>query len=186
MARADSPYNSFKDVIKATSSGTVLRYGSMVPEEKIPMMKYAKENNLKLMPVPTKGGAAIMTAILGGHVDFGYSGGLHYAYVKAGKMKVLASAGAERLVDFPDVPTLMEQGVALDGTTRLLALVPAATPADIQKKIEAAFRKAAETQEYKDLLEKKLHFKWEYVDAAGAQKAMKAKEAYFREMLEVK
>lgn len=180
VAKADSPYNSFKEIVDAAKAGKTLRYGSMAPEEKIPMMAFARKNKLRLMPVPTKGGSAIMTAVLGGHVDYGYSGGLHYSYVKAGKMKILASAGRERLIAFPDVPTLQEQGVPIDGTTKMVVLVPQGVSAERAKILEGALRQAANTKEYKELLENKLHFRFEWADADTAQKFIEDRYDYFK------
>ena len=180
VARIDFPYNSFKEIVEAAKAGKTFRYGSMAPEEKIPMMAYARKNGLRLLPMPTKGGSAIMTAILGGHVDYGYSGGIHYSYVKAGKMKVLASSGRERLRDFPDVPTLQEQGVPIDGTTKMVVLVPKGVAPERAKILEDALKKAADTQEYRDLLENKLHFKFEWADAKATTTFLQDRYNYFK------
>lgn len=180
---ADSPYNSFKEIIDAAKAGKTFRYGSMTPDEKIPMLSYCKKHGLKLMPVPTKGGSAIMTAILGKHVDFGYSGGIHYSYVKAGKMKLLAAGGTERLEDFPDVPTMQEQGIDMDNSMKFVGMAPAKTPKAIVAKLEEAFKNAAESEEYKDLLTNKLHVKYEYGDSAQAMKYLQHRRETYKEAL---
>lgn len=176
---SSSPYNTFKDIIAAAKEGKEFRYGSQSSEDKLPMMAFAKKNDLKFMPVPMKGGADIMTAVLGGHVDFGYSGGIHYSYVKANKMKILGAAGAERLEDFPDVPTMLEQGLPIDCTVKFIAFVPKGVPADIAKKLVDAFKKAASSQEYTDLLKNNLHVKVEYGDSAAAQQYIDARKKYY-------
>lgn len=60
--------------------------------------------------------------------------------VKAGAIRILASTGAKRTPDLPDIPTMAEAGVAgvvVSGYTTVVA--PAGTPAPIVKKLEAEF-----------------------------------------------
>jgi tripartite-type tricarboxylate transporter receptor subunit TctC len=59
--------------------------------------------------------------------------------VQAGKMKVLAVSTARRLPQLPDVPTLRESGVALDGSAWIGIIAPAGTPAAIIQRLNAAY-----------------------------------------------
>lgn len=60
------------------------------------------------------GGGEVMTSLLGGHVTVAVSGWQEFeAQVAAGQLRALGIAAAER-VDGVDVPTLIEQGVALE------------------------------------------------------------------------
>lgn len=72
---------------------------------------------VELQHVPFQGGAPAMTALLGGHVAFNIdvvSESLEQH--RAGKVRTIAVAGATRSPLLPDVPTLREQGVAMDAT----------------------------------------------------------------------
>ena len=72
---------------------------------------------VELQHVPFQGGAPAMTALLGGHVAFNIdvvSESLEQH--RAGKVRAIAVAGATRSPLLPDVPTLREQGVAMDAT----------------------------------------------------------------------
>jgi tripartite-type tricarboxylate transporter receptor subunit TctC len=58
-------------------------------------------------------------------------------HLKAGRIRALAVTSAERIAEFPDVPTLREAGVpGLDVRLWSGLFAPAATPAGIVKKLE--------------------------------------------------
>lgn len=59
--------------------------------------------------------------------------------VQAGKMKVLAVSTAKRLPQLPDVPTLRESGVALDGSAWIGIIAPAGTPNTVVARLNQAF-----------------------------------------------
>jgi tripartite-type tricarboxylate transporter receptor subunit TctC len=71
--------------------------------------------------------APLMTS---GEVIFAYSGGTHTAFTDSGQMRVLASLAKERLLGYPDVPTLRELGYDLALHAVRIVSVPADTPAE--------------------------------------------------------
>jgi tripartite-type tricarboxylate transporter receptor subunit TctC len=67
--------------------------------------------------VPFQGGAPAMNALVGGHI--GYTMDVVTEALeqhRAGKVRVIAVAGAQRAPQLPEVPTLREQGVAMDAS----------------------------------------------------------------------
>ena len=57
-------------------------------------------------------------------------------HVKAGKLRVLGVASAQRLKQFPDIPTIAESGVpGYEATQWYGILAPAATPKDVVAKL---------------------------------------------------
>lgn len=67
--------------------------------------------NVDMVHVPFNGGAALQSAVLGGHVPAGIDVVMEWQQnAKAGKVKVLATSGAERSKIMPDIPTFKEQG----------------------------------------------------------------------------
>ncbi|MEY4362818.1 MAG: hypothetical protein RLZZ24_170, partial [Pseudomonadota bacterium] len=67
--------------------------------------------NVEMVHVPFNGGAALQTAVLGGHAPAGIDVVMEWQQnAKSGKVNVLATSGAQRSKVMPDVPTFKEQG----------------------------------------------------------------------------
>ena len=154
----DKGWSDWKGLIAYAKKQGPLNVAVMTPYDKQVLRYIAKKEGVEFNLVPTKGGAAIMTQILGNHVDFGFSGGIHYQYVKAGKMIVLVAHGQERLIGTPDVPTLKEEGYNIALENYNVVAGPKGLPADIIQKLGKAFDQAVQSPDYQDLMQNKLHF----------------------------
>jgi tripartite-type tricarboxylate transporter receptor subunit TctC len=92
---------------------------------------------IKLLLVPYNGGPARAAAdVIGGRVSFiieGYSG--IAAAIKAGQLKLIAVASAERLPDFPDTPTVAETLPGFSATGWQVMVAPKGTPQAIVDKV---------------------------------------------------
>lgn len=70
---------------------------------------------IKFRHLPTTGGGPAMTAIVAGHAFVSaLSTGAVTPQAKAGKLRVLANTGANRLAAFPQTPTLKELGYDME------------------------------------------------------------------------
>jgi tripartite-type tricarboxylate transporter receptor subunit TctC len=70
----------------------------------------------KLVHVPYKGAGPALNDLLAGVIDLMFDPGPGIQQAKQGKVKMIAIAGPKRHVDFPDVPTLEENGIkGVDG-----------------------------------------------------------------------
>jgi tripartite-type tricarboxylate transporter receptor subunit TctC len=99
-----------------------------------------KAAGIKAQRVPYKGGAQLMPDLIGGQVQLNFGpilSGLQH--VKAGKLKMLATALPQRSALLPDVPTLAELGIPA-GTlpTWNALLAPPGTPRDVAEKLASA------------------------------------------------
>jgi tripartite-type tricarboxylate transporter receptor subunit TctC len=122
--------------IAAAGPGTVHHIG-------IEMLKRAADVNLTF--VPYAGGAAAITAVLGGHVTAVFA---EYApladHIKAGRLRPIAAATRKRIDNLPDVPAVAETypSYAVDFWWGLFApaRTPTATVARVADWSIAAFR----------------------------------------------
>lgn len=153
VTNAKKPYKNFNDLIDAAKRGEQPVYASQSPFTRILADYVAKVANVKFKVINVQGGGEIMQAVLGGHADFGFSGGPHIDHVKAGQMRVLVSAEDERLMTAPDVPTLKELGYNISSCSFFLVSAPPKLPADIKNKLSAALEKSIQSAEMKALLE---------------------------------
>jgi len=98
------------------------------------------EAKIDIVHVPYKGAAPAVTDLVGGQVQMGiFDVPVLLSHIRSGKLKALAVTSAKRAETLPDVPSTVElryPNVTSDNWYGLI--VPAATPADVQKRIHAA------------------------------------------------
>jgi tripartite-type tricarboxylate transporter receptor subunit TctC len=128
-------------VAKAKADPSTASFGSSgngtVPHFLGLMMSEAA--GIELQHVPYQGGAPAMTAVLGGHI--GYTMDVVVESLeqhRAGKVRIIAVAGARRVPQLPDVPTLREQGVPLDAGAWFAMYGPGGLPAATAQRLSAA------------------------------------------------
>jgi tripartite-type tricarboxylate transporter receptor subunit TctC len=107
---------------------------------------------VKLVHVPYKGSSPALADLLGGQVKIMFDN-LPSAlpHVKAGKLKPLAVTGTRRASVLPEVPTVIESGLAgFEVTSWFAVFAPAKTPKDIVTKLNGEIVKilnSADVQE---------------------------------------
>ncbi len=103
-----------------------------------------KSAGIKALRVPYKGGAQVMPDLISGQVQINFGpiiSGLQH--VRAGKLRMLATALPQRSPLLPDVPTLAELGLSPGALPTWNALfAPAGTPREIVDKVAAAVAQA--------------------------------------------
>jgi tripartite-type tricarboxylate transporter receptor subunit TctC len=107
---------------------------------------------LALVHVAYKGGAPAMTDLMGGQVKF-LMGNLADVskHVLAGNMKAIAQTGSTRFPLLPNVPTLIEKGLADTSTGGWLGIhAPAGTPPEIVKRLNAEINAVLGDADFKD------------------------------------
>ena len=108
--------------------------------------------NVDMVHVPFNGGAALQSAVLGGHAPAGIDVVMEWQQnAKAGKVTVLATSGAQRSKVMPDVPTFKEQGFPeAVGQGWFAMYAPAKTPTAAIDDINKALNKALATPEVRE------------------------------------
>lgn len=109
---------------------------------------------IEIQHVPYKGGAPAASDLMGGHVDMMFE--LTYAAlpaIKGGKLRPLAVTSSERLSVLPDVPTMIESGMAgFESSNWQGVIAPAGTPRDIVQKLNADINKVLAMPEVRNIL----------------------------------
>ena len=108
---------------------------------------FKTEAGIDVVYIPYNGSAQSITDLLGGRTQFTIDGLVTLLpLIKAGKVRALAVARAERWPELPDVPTLVESGFpdfVIDAWTGVVA--PAGTPSAIIDKLNAAINAGLKT-----------------------------------------
>lgn len=97
---------------------------------------------VSIVHIPYRGGAPALTDLAGGQVDMMFSAVTASGpMVKAGRLRVLATAFDKRLESMPEVPTVAEAGLKGFSAYEWNAIfAPAGTPAEIVKRMETEMR----------------------------------------------
>jgi tripartite-type tricarboxylate transporter receptor subunit TctC len=149
---ASSPANSVADLIQlAKTKPGGLSYGSagVGSAPHITAALFQKSAGAPMTHVPYRGLAGAMNDILGGRLDFVFSsipslGGT----VADGKVKVLAAAGAKRIKNYPNIPSMAELGrPEVDVDLWFGIVAPLGTDPAIIRTLNAMFVKAANDPE---------------------------------------
>ena len=101
--------------------------------------------------IPYRGAGPALQDLIAGNVDMMFDGlGSSAQHIKAGRVKALMVAGAQRNPSFPDVPCAAELGLPDYTVTTWYGLwTPRGTPPEVQSRILEEVRRVAATDEIK-------------------------------------
>jgi tripartite-type tricarboxylate transporter receptor subunit TctC len=156
--RADSRFQTLRQLIDAARKDPgALKYGSAgvgsILHTTVELM--ANETGTKFLHIPYRGEAPAITALLQGDIDFiAATSGPISPRVRSGEFRALAVTGKTRWRDFPDVPTVEEQGIPGFEVISWTGLAgPARLPKPIVDRLNAELRRAIAAPEVKGKLE---------------------------------
>ena len=151
------PAKTLKEFVQlAKDKPGVLSYGSPGPgtQGQLVAELFKREAGIEVLHVPYKGAAAAVTDLMGGQIT-AVSTTLSTAsgQIKAGRARALALSSAQRLPDYPDIPTFVEQGYPnIIGTVWFSLSGPAGMPQEVVDKLNAEVRRALELSDVKGKL----------------------------------
>lgn len=154
---ADSPFKSLQDMVEhAKANPGKLTYGhsGIGGATHVGMEEFAMEAGISLTAVAYRGGAPALQDLMGRQVDLLADSSSWAPHVQAGTLRLLATWGEDRTPRFSDTPTLKDAGydvvvAAPNGIGGPKGMDPAAMQA-----LRAAFRKAVESTEFKEVTER--------------------------------
>lgn len=143
VARPDFPAKSLKEMIdyaKANPDKVTSGFPGNGTLGHVTGELLQQRAQIKLTYTQYRGSTAIMTDLLGGHIDTGMDSMAAYVpNVKQGKLKALAIAAASRWPGLPDVPTVAESGLpGFEASVWYALLAPAKTPGEVVSRLNAA------------------------------------------------
>nr|WP_283254157.1 tripartite tricarboxylate transporter substrate-binding protein [Ramlibacter paludis] len=159
MARKDLPFQSLPDVIAyAKANPGKLNYASAGNGSGQHVLAAALWHLAKVdvAHVPYRGAQPAYQDLLGGRVDLFFDlSPTARVQVDAGNARALAVSGAARNSMHPQVPTVLESGVAaLELESWFGLFVPAKTPPDVLQKLRADFARVAALTDVQEALVK--------------------------------
>jgi tripartite-type tricarboxylate transporter receptor subunit TctC len=118
--------------------------------------KFRLAAGIEATHVPYRGGAEVITDILGGRIDFYFCPvATAISLIREGRVRALVVSTPKRVPDLPDVPTPSEAGLKdAESAIWFGVFVPIKTPGDIVEKLHAAGQKVLADPAMKESLAK--------------------------------
>jgi len=156
--RSDLGVQSVKDLVAMIKAGAAkpLTYASSGNGSSTHLAgeMLASLAGAKLVHVPYKGSAPMLTALVAKQVDVSFVNVIDIVgHAKAGSVRALATGGTTRSPALPDLPTIAEAGLPGGETSAWFAFyAPARTPAEIVAKLNADVNRAIGSPKVRDTL----------------------------------
>jgi tripartite-type tricarboxylate transporter receptor subunit TctC len=156
--QVESPWKTVKEFIaEAKAKDGQLAFSSSGPFAitHVPFAQFLDAAGLRMRHVPTTGGGPAVTQLLGGHVAATGQGLAAVApHIKGGKLRALASWGAKRHSNLPDVATFKELGYDLEAYLWVGLFTTAGVPEPTLKAMRDLIRRTMTDPLYKQAMEK--------------------------------
>ena len=154
---AEVPAKSLADYVALAKKGGAYANFASAAVGSLPHffgLLFAKTAGIELVHVPYKGTASVLQALVSGEIpaavlpisDLG-------TLARSGKARVLASSGAKRSPQYPEVPTFKESGYEIEGSAWYALFAPAGTPAEIVATLSKAAIAAAQAPDLRQRLD---------------------------------
>lgn len=169
VVKADSPYNTLKDLIEAAKKERII-FGHIGTAGfyHLQTLLIEEATGVKFAKVPYKGGAPIGSNIQGGFIHAGIVGfGFGVKQQNAGALKVIGVCGQTRHKIYSDIPCVKDIAPDFKGGPYVMGLLaPPGLPDKIRDKLEKAYQNAIKNKDF-DKWSKKSAM---YVTSVGHEK----------------
>ena len=159
LARKDLPQGSLKEVIahaKANPGKMTYASAGVGTAQHVVGALLAHLTGTEMLHIPYKGASAAHTDMVAGRVDLFFNNcGVVKPFVEGGQMKLLAVSGRQRTPAYPNIPTVVETGVAdLQFDSWIGFFIGARTPQPIVDRLRQEVAKAVATPEISERLQR--------------------------------
>ncbi|HSR13525.1 MAG TPA: tripartite tricarboxylate transporter substrate binding protein [Thermodesulfobacteriota bacterium] len=158
--KPESRYKTFEDILedaKKRPSQITMTTTGIFSNEHLAILMLQEAAKVKFRIVHFDGSAPLLTALMGGQVDVGVDnvGGAWTQRVKAGQIRPLVVFDREKSKFYPGVPTTVEKGypnLIMSSSRGIVG--PAGMPQPVVKKLETVFKKAMESPDHIEKMDK--------------------------------
>lgn len=113
-------------------------------------LMFAKAAGVPLQHIAYKGGVVALTDLMGSRIPIVFLSTNELTELhKSGRIRVLATSGAQRSTFLPDIPTFRESGYAIEGGGWWGFFAPAGTPAATVSKLSGAISTIVQDEDVK-------------------------------------
>jgi tripartite-type tricarboxylate transporter receptor subunit TctC len=149
------PVKTFPEFIAfAKTANPPLAYasGGNGSQHHLTMEMLKQRTGINLLHVPYKGGAPAAAATVAGDTQAMWSGSSNAPQIKAGRLRPLAVSGAQRSLQYPELPTIGEFYPGFESSIWLGLFGPAGIPDAILGKLRTELRRVLESPDVKQKL----------------------------------
>lgn len=184
IVNQDAPWKTIEEFVEHAKKNPGMAYASSGThtQQQVAVEAFAACKGLTFKHIPTKGGSASNTSLMGKHVDFATGSGSHLPLVQQGVFReLIIFHNAERDSNKPNVPVMKDIGCPpTNPASGLLVVAPAGLPDPIAKKLTDAFKKTAETPEFKQVLAK-FDMPYTYEDGQTVMKSIPPEIEWYKD-----
>ena len=169
LVREDSPLKSLDDIIakaKADPGSVAFSTAGVGTPQHLTMVRLGEEVGAKWTHAPYKSGIEASTALVRGDVEIMAQTAEWVPFVRDGRLRLLNVFTESRMEAFDYAPTLVEAGYDLVAPSILGLVGPKGMDPEVVAKIDAAFKKAIDTDEFRQCTDQ-FGLKTDYKDAAA-------------------
>jgi len=151
VVRADSQAKNLQDLVALAKVGS-LNFGTpgqnSAPHIGIERIRMAAGGNW--VHIPFRGDPPVFQELLGGRLDFAATAVISAsAHIKAGTLRMIAVQSSRRHPEFPNVPTIREQGIDVAQISYTSLYAPAHTPSAVMQRLETACKETTESASFR-------------------------------------
>lgn len=150
-----APFEDWSGMIATAKERGWLNYASIIPLDRAIIQYIGRKEEIAVNIVPTRGGAGARQAVLGGHVDIGFSGSNALPMYEDGALKVVAALNPEGIAEHTDIPTLSQLGYDVAASDAAVFFGPKGLDAEARAALEAAFAEAVKSETFRDFVNTK-------------------------------
>jgi len=151
VVRPDSPWNTFQEFIDyAKKNAGRIRYstGGLGMSAHLTMERLAMQEKIKWVHIPFEGAVQAVPALMGGHVESCAETTVWKKHVESGRLRLLAVFSEKRMVDFPNVPTLLDLGYKIIAPSLGCIVGPKGIPPQIVATLHEALKRAMDDPDF--------------------------------------